>query len=212
MKKWIVAIAAALPALGLAQQTKNALEKFAAQMQGLKTVAMDFEYYYESAADNTSTRQQGQLLISDKMYRLDWGESVIYFNGQLRWTYLKSVNEVTINTPNALEDGIFSDPSMLFSFDPKDYRPKQHGDRTGADGKAIVEIDLFPKDSKADYIRINLQLDKATLLPESVAYYGKNGGNVAIKIQKIDRAVKPTPADFTFDVKKRPGVEVVDMR
>jgi hypothetical protein len=35
---------------------------------------------------------------------------------------------------------------------------------------------------------------------------------VAIKIQKIDLTVKPTPADFTFDPQKHPNVEVVDMR
>ncbi|MDR2814011.1 MAG: outer membrane lipoprotein carrier protein LolA [Prevotellaceae bacterium] len=213
MKNLIIAlIATAIPAAGFAQQPKSALEKFAAQMQSLKTVAMDFEYGYENAAEKTGNRQQGRLLIMDKMYRLDWSESAIYFNGQLRWTYLKSVNEVTINTPNMLEDGIFSNPSMLFSFDQKDYRHKQRSDRTNAEGKVIVEIDLFPKDKKAAYTGINLQLDKATLLPVSITYYGKDGGNVAIKIKKIDLAVKPTPADFTFDAKEHPNVEVVDMR
>ncbi|MDR3366410.1 MAG: outer membrane lipoprotein carrier protein LolA, partial [Prevotellaceae bacterium] len=139
-------------------------------------------------------------------------ESAIYCNGQLRWTYLKSVNEVTINTPNMLEDGVFSNPSMLFSFDPKDYRYKQRSDRASAAGKVAVEIDLFPKDKNADYTAINLQLDKATFLPVNIIYYGKNGGSVAVKIHKIDVAVKPTPADFTFDAKKHPNVEVVDMR
>jgi outer membrane lipoprotein-sorting protein len=188
------------------------LEKFAAKMQSLKTVAMDFEYEYESATDKTNNRQQGQLLIMDKMYKLDWEASAIYCNGQLRWTYLKDANEVTINTPNMLEDGIFADPSMPFSFDEKDYRHKLRSERTNEKGKTIVEIDLFPKDSKADYTRIGLQLDKATLLPENITYYGKNGGNVAITIHKIDLAMKPTPADFTFDAKKHPGVEIIDMR
>jgi outer membrane lipoprotein-sorting protein len=213
MKKLLISlITAAAPALGFAQQPKSVLEELAAQMQSLKTVAMDFEYRYENASGKIDSRQQGSLLIMDKMYRLDWEESAIYFNGQLRWTYLKSVDEVTINTPNLLEDGIFSDPSMLFSFDQKDYHAKQRSNRTSAEGKVIVEVDLFPKDKKAAYTGINLQLDKATMLPVSIAYYGKDGGNVTVKVKKIDRTVKPTAADFTFDVRQHPGVEVVDMR
>jgi outer membrane lipoprotein-sorting protein len=121
MKSLITAfiIAMLAPTLGLAQQPKGVLEKFAAKMQSLKTVAMDFEYLYKNATDKTGASQQGHLLIMDKMHRLYWGESAIYFNGQLRWTYLKSVNEVIINSPNMLEDGMFSDPSILFSFDPQ---------------------------------------------------------------------------------------------
>jgi outer membrane lipoprotein-sorting protein len=198
--------------LAFAQSTKSVLEKFMEKMQGLKTVSMSFEYRYENAAEGASDRRQGSLLIMGKMYRLDWGESAIYFNGQLRWTYLKSANEVTISAPNLLEDGIFADPSMLFSFDEKDYRYKQRSEQASKEGKAIVEIDLFPKDKKAAYTAIRLQLEKSTLLPASIVYSGKNGGNVTVQIHKIDPAVKPTLADFTFDAKKHPDVEIVDMR
>ncbi|MDR1341861.1 MAG: outer membrane lipoprotein carrier protein LolA [Prevotellaceae bacterium] len=212
MKKLIVFAALLLPALLFAQNARDVVEKFMAQMKNLKTVSMDFEYRYENAAEKTDSRQQGRLLIMGKMYRLDWEASAIYCNGQLRWTYLKEVNEVTINTPNMLEDGIFADPSLLFSFDEKDYRHTLRSEQASVEGKAVLWIDLFPKDKKADYTSISLQVEKSTLLPVSIAYYGKNSGNVTVKIQKIDAAVKPTPADFTFNAKNYPDVEVVDMR
>ncbi|MDR1415864.1 MAG: outer membrane lipoprotein carrier protein LolA [Prevotellaceae bacterium] len=212
VKKLIAFAAVLLPLLGIAQNTKTVLEKFMAQMKNLKTVAIDFEYRYENAAEKADNRQQGQLLIMDKMYKLDWETSAIYCNGQLRWTYLKDVNEVTINTPSMVEDGIFADPSMLFSFDEKDYQHKLRSERANVEGKVVLEVDLFPKDKKTGYTSIRLQVEKATQLPVSIVYYGKNGSNVTVKIQKIDAAIKPTPADFTFDVKKRPDVEVVDMR
>lgn len=203
---------ALLPVLGFAQNAGSTLEKFMAQMKSFKTVSIDFEYHYENATEKADSRQQGSLLLMDKMYRLEWEASAVYYNGQLRWTYFKDIGEVTINTPSIMEDGIFSDPSMLFSFEEKDYHHKLRGERTGANGKAVVEFDLSPKDKNAGYTRINLQLEKDTLLPVSIKYYGKNSGNVTIKIQKIDPAVKPAPADFIFDAKKHPDVEVIDMR
>ncbi|MDR0566371.1 MAG: outer membrane lipoprotein carrier protein LolA [Prevotellaceae bacterium] len=208
----IAAVAAAAPAESFARQPKSALEKSAEKMQRLKTVAIDFEYQQASGADASALYRRGSLLIMDRMYKLDWGESAIYFNGQLRWTYLKGVNEVTINTPNPLEDGLFYDPAMLFSFDQKDYRHQLHPDRTTAAGKVVVAVDLFPKDKNAAYTLISLQIDKATHLPLAIAYHGKDGSRVTIKVSKVDPAVKPTAADFTFDVAKHPDVEVVDMR
>lgn len=214
MKKLTIAliVATVAPAPGFAQPAGSTLEKFAEQMQSLKTVAIDFEYQHAHAAETAGMPQRGRLLIMDRMYRLDWGESTIYCNGQLRWTHLKSVDEVTVSTPSLLEDGVFSDPSMLFSFDPKDYRTRQRDDRTSAEGKVVVAIDLTPKDKKAAYTAINLQLDKVTLLPVSIIYHAKDGGSVTVKVKKVDRTVKPTAADFTFDPKKYPDVEVVDMR
>ena len=180
-------------------------------MQKTKTVALTFEYVYESPADNASESDKGVLLVKDNMYRLERDGSTVYFNGELRWTYLKSANEVTITLPNPIEDGIFSNPAALFSFDEKDYKHKLRSEKT-VDGKIVVEVDLFPKDEQASYTNINLRMDKSTLQPVSVVYFDKNGSNVRITVKKFDTSVKPTPADFTFEVKKHPNVEVVDMR
>jgi outer membrane lipoprotein-sorting protein len=111
-----------------------------------------------------------------------------------------------------IEDGIFANPSMLFSLDEKDYRYKQHSSKSVGGEAAVTEIELFPKDEKAEYRRINLRLNKATLLPVSITYYAKNSVTISIAIRKIDASVKPTAADFTFPVDKHPGVMIVDMR
>ncbi len=212
MKKIFLTLITIIPALGFAQQdAKSILEKFSAQMQKAKNVAISFEYVYENSTDQAKEREKGELLVKDNMYRLDWDASTIYFNGEVRWTYIKSANEVTITLPNPIEDGIFANPSALFSINEKDYKYKMRGEKA-LDGKPIVEVDLFPKDNKADYTNINLRLDKATLQPLSIIYYDKSGGSVYIAVKRFDTSVKTTLTDFTFDIKKHPNVEVVDMR
>ncbi len=210
MKKAFLALAIILPALGFAQDAKSLLEKFSAQMQKTQTLSVSFEYVY-TTADQTKESEQGVLLVKDNMYKMEWDGSTIYFNGELRWTYLKSANEVTISLPNPIEDGIFANPAALFSIDAKDYKYKLRPERTEG-GKTIAEIDLFPKDAQATYTNINLRLDKKTLEPVSIIYFDKSGSSVFVAIKKFDTTVNPSAAEFTFDVKKHPNVEVVDMR
>jgi len=208
MKNILLLVASLMPAVLAAQ---SVLEKLAVQMQALKSASLDFEYTYENDRDNTRDVQRGSLLMAGSMYRLDRGQSVIYCNGTTRWTYLKDANEVTISQANVIEDGVFANPSLLFSFDDKDYVCKPRSDRR-EDGRTLLEVDLFPKDAKADYTNINLRLDKASLMPVRVAYYSKGGGSVTIRVDRVETAPKTAPSDFSFDAKKFPDVEVVDMR
>lgn len=211
MKRIFILLLALLPLVGFAQSAKSLLEKFSAQMQATKTAAITFEYVYESKADNAHQAEAGRLLLKDNMYRLERGDNTVYFNGKLRWSYLKSANEVTITLPNPLEDGMFANPAALFSFDEKDYKYKLKGEKS-LNGKPVIEIDLFPKDEQAGYTNINLRMDKNTLHPASIMYFDRSGGSVYITVKKFDTSVTPTPADFTFDPKNHPQVEVVDMR
>ena len=211
MKKNLLILAALLPLASFAQNANALLGNFSAQMQRAKNLSVAFEYTYESKAENVRMEEKGTLLLMNNMYRLDLDATTIYFNGEVRWTYLKAVNEVTISQPNFLTDGIFANPAALFTFDEKDYNSVMRSEKT-VNGRAILEVDLFPKDSQASFTNVNLRMDKNTLQPVGIVYYDRNGSSTAITITKFDTSVKPTPAYFTFDIKKCPNVEVVDMR
>jgi outer membrane lipoprotein-sorting protein len=205
MKKMFFTLAVLLPAMTFAQDANALLSKFSERMQKTKNLSVAFEYTFASQSE------KGTLLLMDKMYKLDLDASTIYFNGEVRWTYLKAANEVTISLPNFLTDGIFANPTALFVFNKEEYNSKLGSEKT-VNGKTVVEVDLFPKDEQAPFTNINLRMDKSTLQPVSIAYYSKDGNNIAIAITAFNISVKPTPADFTFDTKKHPNVEVVDMR
>ena len=203
---------ALLPSVAFAQDSNaSLLSKFSAQMQKAKNLSIAFEYVYENKAENLRQSDKGTLLLMGNMYKLDLDATAIFFNGETRWTYLKNANEVTISRPNPLEDGIFANPTALFALNEKDYNSKMRNEKV-VDGKTILEVDLFPKDKLSMFTNINLRMNKSTLQPVSIACYDKSGGSVYISITAFDASVKPTPADFTFDVKKYPNVEVVDMR
>jgi len=211
MRKIILTLAALLPSMVFAQDANALLRKFSEQMQKAKNLSVAFEYVYESQAENIRQGEAGTLLLLDNMYKLDLDASTIYFNGEVRWTYFKAANEVTISLPNVLTDGIFANPTALFVFDEKEYNSKLRSEKM-VDGKTVVEVDLFPKDEQASFTNINLRMDKSTLQPVGIVYYDKNGSSVAIAVTAFDTSAKLSPADFTFDVKKHPNVEVVDMR
>jgi outer membrane lipoprotein-sorting protein len=203
---------ALLPSFAFAQSTniKKLVKTFSQQMQEYKALEVHFSYVLNNAAENIHDSHSGKALMSNGMYRLDIGGNVIYSNGATRWTYIKSANEVTISTPNPIEDGILGNPTALFVIDENDYSYKL---LTEIAEKNIVEVELTPKDpAKTPYKSIILGLNKVAATPISVKYFGADGNNLNIIVSKFNPNVKPTAADFTFDVAKHSGVEVVDMR
>ncbi|MDR1225380.1 MAG: outer membrane lipoprotein carrier protein LolA [Prevotellaceae bacterium] len=192
--------------------TKKLVKTFSQQMQEYKALEVHFSYVLNNTAENIHDSQIGKALMSNGMYRLDIGSSVIYSNGATRWTYIKNANEVSISTPNPIEDGILGNPTALFIIDENDYKYKLLTEITAKD-VTKVEVELTPKDAtKTPYKSIILGLNKATAAPISIKYFGTDGNNLNIAIAKFNANVKPSTNDFVFDITKYPGVEVVDMR
>jgi outer membrane lipoprotein-sorting protein len=78
--------------------------------------------------------------------------------------------------------------------------------------KVYQMIDLSPTDTKKSYFKIRLGIDKVAKQVASVLIFDKNGNKYTYDVKTFVPNVKVPESTFTFDAKKYPGVEVVDLR
>ena len=119
-------------------------------------------------------------------------------------------NEVTITkldpTANTLT------PQKIFTdFYDKDFLYKLNDETTVA-GKTIQEIELTPTDKTKPFFKVLVYVDKTAKTISSTKIFQKNGDRYTYSVTNMKTNANIDDAQFTFDTKKYPGVEVVDLR
>jgi outer membrane lipoprotein-sorting protein len=206
MKK-IILLIALLPLLTVGAGLKpapTALQEFTKKMSASKNFSLRFAYIVQNGG-SIETQASGALAVSGVKYRLDTDGSLVVFDGSARYTYVKAADEIVIETPNPLRDGIFADPSAIFAINYNDFNIAEQTQNGSG-----VTFDLTPKQEGLPYQKITLGLDKS-YLPSKIIYYGADGRTTALTINDFKTQAKPA-ANFTFDTKAYPQAEVVDMR
>lgn len=194
-----------------AQSTPKALQEMTNKMQALKTFSVQFDYMMADSATAERVAQSGTLTLSNKKYRLDFGNMLIVFDGKARYTFLKAENEVTISVPDVLQDGIFADPSAIFAINYSDFTIRQKSE-TVLKNHSLLVFELLPKQKETPYKKIFVSVDKDLHLPSQIAYHGSDARTTIISLDLFDTKPSISPADFAFDAKQYPDIEVVDMR
>jgi len=135
----------------------------------------------------------------------------IYNNGKTVWTYIKSnsFKEVTINSVD--EDMEELTPSNIYNIYKKGYNYELIGEKT-ENGTVIQEIVLTAENSKSQFQKIKLLVNKANknLLGWEIA--DDMGGIFSYKFKEIDTQVNIPDNHFEFNTEKHPDVEVIDLR
>ena len=198
--------------LSFAQQdtkAKNILEAVSKKINGLKSLKANFALHLVSANGKTSQTKKGSFFMKGPKYKLTLGDQEIICDSKNVWTYIKAANEVQISTYSPDEQTI--SPDKLFTnFYDKEYRYKYAGSRK-LNGKEVDLIELTPLNNSKQFSKVDLAVDKSnTIVGGNV--YEKNGNHYRYEISGFTPNAAIADALFTFDAKKYPGVEVVDLR
>jgi outer membrane lipoprotein-sorting protein len=130
-------------------------------------------------------------------------------DGKSQWTYLKKDKEVQVSVVDKTGDAL--NPAQIFTLYEKGFKYLYTSDKKiGA--KVYQMIDLSPTDTKKSYFKIRLGIDKVAKQVASVLIFDKNGNKYTYDVKTFVPNVKVPESTFTFDAKKYPGVEVVDLR
>jgi outer membrane lipoprotein-sorting protein len=187
------------------------LSRLSEKSEALQPFRVTFDITSINLQDKTQETTGGELLLDGKKYVLKNGNSEIYFDGTTLWNYLPDVNEVNILLPDPEDNSFLARPQQLFS-GYKDRFKFHYVGENSADGKKLWVVDLYPYNLQESYSRIRLQIDQATSLLHSARYFGKNGMHYLVVIRKIEHLKDISPATFSFDPARHPGVEVIDLR
>jgi outer membrane lipoprotein carrier protein len=76
----------------------------------------------------------------------------------------------------------------------------------------LEEVDLVPEKKDAQYFKIKMMIVKKDKSIQSWTMFDKSGNRYKYTITKFTPNIKADDALFTFDPKKYPGVEIIDLR
>lgn len=220
MKKLFTFLMLAFAVIASSAQDKNPTTNDAAAKKILDAVSTKFKTYtspqasftykVENAQGKALSTKKGTVTMKGNKYKVTMDGMEIYSDGKTVWNYDKSANEVTVNNVDA-SGSAMTPQKLLTNFYDKDFFYKYNGEKKEA-GKAVQEIELTPADKTRPFHKVYLLVDKAGSSIYSAKFLEKTGGRYSYTITTLKPKATVKDADFTFDKKKYPGVEVIDLR
>ena len=172
------------------------------QMKSHKNVEMTYKYQVTSEGLTTDA-QQGKAWLQGNAYKVEMVEQQIVSDGKTIWTYLVDEGEVMIS--NAA-DGVDNTPLKLLTSLDESYAATLTG--MDAQGNATIEL----ANPKGQYKRVTLKANASKLAINSLDVYLDDGTKLIVNIEEMKFDQELGDKFFTFDTKKHPKVDVIDMR
>ncbi len=214
-KSLLVLVACVLGSLPIQAQddarSKAIVDKLMTQAKAWTSFEADFSSRLQNTKDKLDVKQEGNMKVKGKKFRLVLDKNTIINDGVTLYTYNKDANEVSLNDPKEMDQDL--DPSTLFTQYEKGFKSQFVEEKADAAGVMTQVVKLFPLDpAKKPFHTVVLTVDKAKTLPRSIQVLYKDGNVVTYTLKKFTPNVELADALFTFDKSKYPGVEENDMR
>lgn len=193
---------------------RKILDAMTKKINSYTSVSIDFNIVHEDNQNQITDTESGRLIAKGKdfcKFKITMPNSDIYCDGQTKWLYMKDVDEINIFLADFDSEEMNDNPVKFFTVNRKDMKYSYKKTFT-ENQRELDEVDFYPKDKNAAYSIIRLHIEKNTNHPLSIKYFGKDGNNYIIKVNKITPNLTIDDKLFDFDITKYPNTEIVDMR
>ena len=189
---------------------KKVLDAVSSKFRTFKSPQASFTYQVENAQGKVLATKKGTVTMRGNKYRVSMGGTEIFSDGKTSWNFDKSANEVTVNGVES--GGSAMTPQRLFTnFYDKDFLYKLNGTKKQGT-RTLQEIEMTPTDKNRPFHKVYVYVDKATNTIYSARFLEKSGNRYSYTINSLKPSGTFSDADFVFDKRRYPGVEVVDLR
>ena len=215
MKKILVLIANLLiiSNLTMAQKDKKAtaiLDEMSKKYQTMKSFSAAFTYGVEGTNAKMTESYKGDVTIKGAKFRLKMAGQEVFANGKDMYSYVKETNECSVTEFNPNEMDALS-PTKIYTIYKKGY--KYVFLEEVKEGSQFYEvIELSPEDKSSKVAKVQIKIDKKDKSVKSWKVWDKSGKRTVFRVDKFSPNAPADDKIFTFDKKKYPGVEVVDLR
>lgn len=189
---------------------QKTLDGVSAKFKTYRSVSAKFTLKIENSAGKVQGSKTGIMNMKGGKYHVSITGQEIYCDGTTSWTYDKSTNEVQINKFDN-SAGTITPQKMFTDFYNKDFLIKSNGD-VKVNGKTMEEIELTPIDKTKTFFKVLVDVEKATQTVKQTKIFEKTGNRITYAVTNMTTNDALPDSLFMFDVKKYPGVEVVDLR
>ena len=195
-----------------AQYDPKALQILEAMSNKYKNIAAfeaNIAYTLTNEVEKVNEEFKGKITVKGDKFRLALPEQEVINNGSTIWTYLPEAKEVNVDNYDPSSEDV--NPSKIYDIYKKGFKYLYLQDRTEA-GVVCEEIDLVPEKKDAHFFKIKMLINKKDKSIQSWTMFDKGGNKYKYTIAKFNPNVKVEDSFFSFDPKKYPGVEVIDLR
>lgn len=212
---YLSAVLSLLSVLSVAQTksdpaAKAILDAVSAKFKTFTTVEATFSYKVENAAGKALSNKTGSIKMKGTKYRVSFSGQEIFCNGTTVWNYDKAANEVTISNLDA-SSGMITPQKLFTNFYDKDFLYLLNGEKK-VGNKTIQEIEMTPVDKSKPFHKVYVQVDKAAKTIYSTKVLENAGNRYSYTVTTMKTNSPLADNVFSFDKKKYPGVEEVDLR
>ena len=214
-KAWIIIALLLLVGIVNAQsdaKAKEILDEVSAKTKTFKSMSADFDFSMVNKEMDIDEKNAGTIKVKGQKYKVTLPEPgvEIYSDGNTIWNYMKDGNQVTITDVEEAGSELM-DPSSIFSIYERGFRSKFIGEKqTG--GKTLYQIELFPDSDEYQVTKIEVSINKATLMLDAATLHSTDGNLYGIVVKKMETNTNLQDSDFVFNAAKHPDVEVIDLR
>ena len=173
------------------------------QLKSHKNVEMTFNYQISPDGKNLGDSEQGHAWLQDDAYKIEMADQQTISDGKTIWSYLIDVEEVMVS--NASE-GTDNTPLKLLTSLDESYVATL----TNIDSQNNATIELA--NPKGQYKRVTLKVNTMKNQLKSADIYMEDGSKVIINVEEMKYDLNLDDKFFSFDTKKHPKVDVIDMR
>lgn len=203
---------APLPKLVKDTRAQSILDRFSKKIASYTSIVADFTFHIENADAGVKETQKGKLYMKGDKYRIENNDFERRSDGNAVYTFFQYGSEGEVQVTESSEDDGELSPQMLFNIYKKDFYSAFKQEKL-EDGKAVVVIDLTPKNKEIPYFKIRLFFEKATNMLVKARIFEKSGTQFTFLLDNY-QTNKSYPDNF-FMMKKAdyvPKYEWVDLR
>lgn len=167
-----------------------------------KNVEMAFSYQIDSDK-SLSESLKGHAWLQGEAYKTELADQQTISDGKTIWLYLIDDEEVMVSNAN---EGTDNTPLKLLTSLNNSYVATL----TNIDAQGVASIELA--NPKGQYKRVTLKMNAMKAALKSADIYLEDGTKVAVTVKEMKYDQELDDKFFTFDTKKHPNVDVIDMR
>ena len=173
------------------------------QVKSHKNVKMAFSYQISPDGKSLGDSEKGHAWLQGEAYKIEMAEQQTISDGKTIWSYLIDDEEVMVSNAS---DGVDNTPLKLLTSLDESYVATL----TGIDGQGVATIELA--NPKGQYKRVTLKINTKKTELKSADIYMEDGSKVIVNVEEMKFDQQLDSNFFTFDTKKHPKVDVIDMR
>jgi len=189
---------------------KALLNKVSQKYNGYKTIQAGFTLDIKQA--NGSSHSDAGTLYLDKAnnkYHVNTKNQILISDSKTQWNIMKAEKEVEISEASNSTNEI--NPTNIFSFYTSGFKYALVGTEK-VKGMSLSVVELTPVDSKKNYSKIKLRVNKVNNLIYDTAIFDKSGNRYTYTLNAQEGNKAIASSFFTFNKSNYSGFDIVDLR